>query len=341
MGREKSASWVAWAAFGLGVAAGVRFASRRRKDYDFVGKTALVTGGSRGLGLLIARQLAAQGARVALAARDPAELERAANEFEQRGQEVLVVPCDLTRPEEAGRLVMAITDRWGPIDVLVNNAGVIQAAPMEEMTLDDFRESMDLHFWAAVYLVNAVLPEMRRRGGRIVNISSIGGKVSVPHLLPYCSSKFALVGFSEGLRSELAKDGIAVTTVCPGLMRTGSPRNAFFKGQHQAEYAWFSVMDSLPLASIDGDRAARRIVAACARGDAELMVSLPGRAAATFHGVFPGLTADMLGWFNRILPRPGGIGRQRASGHQSQSRWSPSLLTRLTEQAAARNNELN
>src|SRR5204863_5194639 len=117
----------------------------------------------------------------------------------------------------------------------------------------------------------SVLPAMRRQGeGRIVNISSIGGKIAVPHLLPYDASKFALTGFSEGLRAELLKDGIYVTTVCPGLMRTGSPRNADFKGQHEAEYAWFSIGDSLPGMSMSAEAAAERIVTAFRQGEAEV-----------------------------------------------------------------------
>jgi short-subunit dehydrogenase len=149
-----------------------------------------------------------------------------------------------------------------------------------------------------------------------------------------------LVGLSEGLRAELAKDGIAVTTVCPGLMRTGSARNAEFKGQHRAEYAWFSISDSLPGSSMSAERAARQILRACCRGDAEIILSLPAIAAQKAHGFAPGFVSNVLGWVNRLLPREGGIGRESAKGHQSQSRWSPSLLTQLNERAAARNNEI-
>src|SRR5947209_3404490 len=182
---------------------------------------------------------------------------------------------------------------------------------------------------------------MRRRSeGSIVNISSIGGKVAVPHLVPYAGSKFALVGLSEGLRAELLKDNIYVTTVCPGLMRTGSPRNAFFKGQHRAEYAWFSISDAVPLFSISAERAARRIVSACKHGEAEVVLSVPAQAAVAFHGVFPGLTAEILGLVNRFLPGPGGIGTERALGRESESSVSPSWLTALNERAAVRNNEI-
>src|SRR5262249_52903527 len=147
-------------------------------------------------------------------------------------------------------MVDAVWNHFGPIDVLINNAGVIEVGPLETMTLQDFEEAMRTHFWGPVYTTMAVLSEMRYRGGgRIVNISSIGGKVSVPHLVPYCASKFALCGLSEGLRAELAKDNILVTTVIPGLMRTGSPPNATFKGRHREEYAWFSISDALPVVS--------------------------------------------------------------------------------------------
>jgi short-subunit dehydrogenase len=237
-------------------------------------------------------------------------------------------------------MVNVVRDHYGRVDVLVNNAGVIQVGPMEVMTIEDYEEAMKTHFWGPLYTMLAVLPEMRkRRDGRIVNISSIGGKISVPHLVPYSASKFALVGLSEGLRAELQKDGIAVTTVCPGLMRTGSPRNAYFKGQHRAEYAWFSISDALPVSSMQAERAARAIIAACKRGDAEITLSVQAQIAVRFHGLFPGLTADLLGLVNRLLPSAGGIGRLRARGRDSQSAISPSWLTALNEAAAQRNNE--
>src|SRR5205085_8867649 len=203
-------------------------------------------------------------------------------------------------------------------------------------------EVMKVHFWAPLHTTLAALPEMRqRRSGRIVNISSIGGKLSVPHLLPYSASKFALVGLSEGLRSELRKDGITVTTVCPGLMRTGSPRNANFKGQHEAEYAWFKISDSLPLTSISALRAARQVIDAARHGEAEVVLTVQAKAAALFHGIFPGLTADVLGLVNQLLPEAGGIGTRRAKGRMSESELSRSWLTALTDRAAEENNQIH
>lgn len=156
------------------------------------------------------------------------------------------------------------------------------------MTLKDYEDAMKTHFWGPLYAMMAVLPEMRaRRAGRIVNISSIGGKVGVPHLAPYCASKFPLTGLSQALHAELATDGIKVTNVCPGLMRTGSPRNATFKGQHRAEYAWFTISDSLPFTSISAERAARQILAACKRGEAEVVLLASRRRSRSLQRALP------------------------------------------------------
>jgi len=301
----------------------------------------LITGGSRGLGLVMAREFAREGARLALCARDVDELERARADLMKRGAQAFVVPCDVTDRAQVNEMIEVVHDHYGRIDVLVNNAGVIQVGPIEVMTVEDFDEAMRVHFWGPLFTTLAVLPEMRRRReGRIVNISSIGGKISVPHLVPYSASKFALVGLSEGLRAELQKDGIVVTTVCPGLMRTGSPRNATFKGKNRAEYAWFSISDALPLSSMMAERAARQIIAATKRGDAEIVLTIQAQLAVRFHALFPGLTADMLGLINKLLPAQGGIGRRRAKGKDSGSELSPSWLTALSDKAAQRNNEV-
>lgn len=312
-----------------------------RSGFSFRGKVVLITGGSRGLGLVMARQLAREGAKLITCSRTTEQVQRAQAELCSSGAEVLAFTCDITDRVDVYSMVDQSLHEWGSIDVLINDAGVIRVGPVETMELEDYQQAMDAHFWGPLHVINAVLPGMKARGGgRIVNISSIGGRISVPHLLPYCASKFALVGLSEGLRAELAKDGIVVTTISPGLMRTGSPRNAEFKGQHPAEYAWFVLGDSLPLLSMSAERAAAQIIAACRRGDAALTLSLPARAADLMHAVFPGWTADFLGLVNRFLPGPGGVGRAAVRGQDSTSWIAPSPLTALNEWAAARNNEL-
>jgi NAD(P)-dependent dehydrogenase (short-subunit alcohol dehydrogenase family) len=226
--------------------------------------------------------------------------------------------------------------------VLINNAGVITVGPYDHMTAGDFREAMATHFWGPFHTTTAAIAHMRRSGGgRIANISSVGGRIGVPHLAPYCASKFALTGFSTSVRPELTRDGIFVTTVCPGLMRTGSPLNASFKGRHRQEFAWFAIADSLPLLSIDGRRAARQIVDAIRHGDAELVVSWPARLAVAAAALVPNVVALAMRVANRTLPtsvRPSDTRAHR--GWQSISRWAPSTLTRLSDRSAAANNEL-
>jgi short-subunit dehydrogenase len=312
-----------------------------RRRMELAGRVVLLTGGSRGLGLLLARELAGRGAKLALCGRDEETLERARAELVEKGAEVLAVPCDVSEREQVEELVRRTKERFGRVDVLINNAGTIEVGPAEVMDRADYEEAMALHFWAPLNATLAVLPEMEARGeGRIVNITSIGGKVAIPHLVPYCASKFALVGLSEGLRAELSQKGIKVVTVCPGLMRTGSPMHAFFKGKHRAEYAWFKLGDSIPGMSISAERAAQQIVRALERGDSEVILSLPAKIATWVHGLLPGLTSDVLGLVNRLLPRPGGIGHERAEGKESESAVSRSFLTGLTDQAARANNQV-
>src|SRR5919204_4977066 len=240
-------------AAGLGAVVAAR-ALRRRNRLDFKDRTVVITGGSRGLGLVLAREFAAQGARLAILARDRAELERAEKHIASRGAQVLALPCDVRDRRQAQGAITRVVDHYGRIDVLVNNAGVIQVGPVEHMTIEDFEEAMAVHMWGPLYTMLAAVPSMRHQGGgRIVNIASIGGKIAVPHLLPYSASKFALVGLSDGMRAELAKHRIAVTTVCPGLMRTGSHLNANFKGRHELEFALFSLIDAWPLTSINAE----------------------------------------------------------------------------------------
>lgn len=313
----------------------------RALRYSFAGRVVLITGGSRGLGLVLARRFASEGARVAICARDAEGLSRAAADLRRRGAEAMAVECDVRRGSEVEWLVRSVIDRWGRLDVLVNNAGIIRMGPYEEMTLDDYREMIDEYLFAAVRTVQAVVPRMRRQGsGRVVNISSIGGLIGVPHLLPYCAAKFAVTGFSRGLRAELGRYGIRVTTVCPGLMRTGSPVRAQFKGRHRAQQTWFTLAGSLPGASVSAERAASEIVEACRAGQARLVISIPAKAAALTEALAPGVLSAAFGAVDRVLPRPGGIGTRWAEGLDSKSALSPSVLTALTARAAERNLEL-
>jgi NAD(P)-dependent dehydrogenase (short-subunit alcohol dehydrogenase family) len=335
----KTRTWLKLASV-VGSMSLVRSALRNRRTIDLAGKVVVITGGSRGLGLVLARALIERGARVAICARDAAELARAHQDLVERGGEVFSAPCNVTDRDDVMRFIASVEDDFGPIDVLVNNAGIIQVGPLELMTADDFEHAISVNVYGPLHATLAVLPAMRRRkAGRIVNIASIGGAIAVPHLAPYSMSKFALVGLSEAMRAELIKDGIYVTTVCPGLMRTGSPRRAFFKGNHQAEYAWFAIGDSLPLTSISAEAAAAQIIRGFARGDAEVTISLQAKLARLVHGIAPGLVQEVLGVVALILPGPT-ASRAKVEGKDVESVFAPSVWTRLSDDAARRNNEI-
>jgi short-subunit dehydrogenase len=278
---------------------------RRPSHLNLQNKIVLITGGSRGLGLQLAREFGTQQARIAICGRDPSALERAEEELTRRGVKTFSSVCDVSDRRQVTTLIAEVTQQLGPIDVLVNNAGIIRVGPFQQMELSDFEQALGVMFWGPLYTTLAVLPSMReQKQGSIVNIISIGGKVSVPHLLPYSCAKFAALALSQGLHSELAPDGIHVTTIVPGLMRTGSHLNAEFKGKHVHEYSWFSTGAATPLVSIGAERAAKEIVRAVIRRRKEKVLSLPAGVMARLHDVVPEITSAVLDAVNRILPSP-------------------------------------
>lgn len=331
---------------GIGVAVAGRWMwnhLRSDRSNNLHGQTVLITGGSRGLGLALAEEFARRGCNIVICARNQDELVRARQQVERLGAEVLAVACDVSKQHEVEHMVSVARQHFGEVHVLVNNAGIISVGPLLSQTVEDFKEAMDVMFWGTVFPTLAVLPQMIQDGrGRIVNISSIGGKVSIPHLLPYGCAKFAVTGFSEGLHAELKKFGIHVLTVSPGLMRTGSHLNASFKGKQ--EYGWFALSGTNPLLSISAERAARQIVNAVRRSRAELVISWQAKLLAHVHGAAPGLTAEAFALVNRLLPSAEGADQERATltkkGHESQSAVTRSPLTALGKRAAKRYNQL-
>lgn len=320
--------WMVGVAAGVGAAVAAQ-ALLRRDDGSLRGQVALITGGSRGLGLSLAREFARRGCRLVVCARDAGELRNAKRDLEGRGAEVLTIECDVGEQQQVERTVQRALDHYGRVDILVNNAGEIQVGPVESMTIRDFERAMRVMFWGTVYPTLALLPQFQRRGsGRVVNITSIGGKVAAPHLLPYTCAKFAAVGFSEGLHAELKNSGVKVVTIAPGLMRTGSYLNAEFKGDHEKESTWFGLSSSMPGLTISGERAARQIVDAASRGTAEKVLTTPANVLARAHGIAPGITSEILGLINKWL-LPEGESKIRRRGHQTRSLQSP-LISALT-----------
>jgi len=340
--NAKTSAFAALAAGALGFLAVRR--ARRRPAVHLQGAVVLITGGSRGLGLATAREFGAHGATIAICARDEEELLRAESSLNARGIRARHFVCDISDPDQVAAMVRDVTRTLGPIDILVNNAGVIRVGPFASMTVQDFEDAMKVMFWGMLHTTMAVLPSMRKqKRGSIVNITSVGGKVSVPHLLPYCCAKFAASALSEGLRTELAPEGIRVTTVVPGLMRTGSHLNAQFKGRQAEEYRWFAAGAATPLISIAAERAAKSIVSAALRGDAEKILSLPADVLARLHGLAPGLTSELLGIAQLALPSESAGTHGAIPGREIEARFTSrlwKLSTRAGQRAAESLNEI-
>lgn len=320
--------------------AGAALIRRLRPGADLEGRVALVTGGSRGLGFLLARELLGEGCRVVICARDPETLARARKRLEREtGGVVVALECDVGDPAAVDDVVTRTIERFGRLDVVVNNAALIQVAPLETLGRSDFEAALDSTFWGAVHTTLAVLPYMLRQGGgRIVNISSIGGAVAVPHLLPYDAAKHALVGLSEGLRAELTGHGIAVTTVLPGLMRTGSPVHVEYRGQPEKEYVWFALGDQTPLTAMSARRAAAAIVRAARRGDAFLVLTWQAKLLRLTHALAPAFTDRVMAVMGRLLPGPGE--RPRSARGRSLRGTLPDPLERALDRSARASNQV-
>jgi NAD(P)-dependent dehydrogenase (short-subunit alcohol dehydrogenase family) len=261
----------------------------------------VITGGSRGLGFALAEELIAQGARVSLFARDPDELEEACRKLGT--ENVFTVACDVTQERSFDNALAETRAKFGRIDTVIHNAGSIAVAPFETLNDEDFRREMEIHLNASIYAVRLSRPYFHQNGGgRLVFVSSIGGKVGVPHMSSYSASKFALSGFADAVRAELAGENISVTAAYPGLMRTGSPKRAHLKGDQEKEFLWFAASDNIPVVSIPASSAARTILNAAADRQAEVLVGSTAKAAAFLRQFAPEVTALALNVMAALLP---------------------------------------
>lgn len=332
-------------ALGVSIAAlyaGSRILGKKsgRERLSLQGKVVLITGGSRGLGLALAKDFGSRGGQLAICARDAEELKNAQELLTSEGISAATFVCDVTQKAEIEALVEQVINRFGRIDVLVNNAGLIKVSPLDNLEPVDFEEAMNLMFWAPFHLTMAVLPHMKKLSdATIVNIASIGGRVSVPHLLPYSCAKFALVGFSDGLAAELQSHDINVLTVCPGLMRTGSYLHAEFKGKVDDEFGWFSLLGNLPGFSVAADYAAQRIREAAEHRRHNCTISLPAKLLIGVDALLPELTRTLMGVISSVLPGPGM--NSPVAGETVNPRFGRvfQALTTLGRQAARRLNE--
>jgi len=297
---------------GAGIAACEAWKAHQR-DATVRGKVVLITGGSRGLGLEIARQFGLGGAHLVLVARKEEELREALGKLTREGaipngNTAHIITADISLKEDCERMIADATERYGRVDILINCAGIITVGPFEDQPTEAFREAMNINFFGQLYAIQAVLPQMlERKTGQIVNIASIGGKIAVPHMLPYVASKFALVGLSEGLHAELRHKGVHVLTVCPGLMRTGSHVQVDLVGNAEKEYRWFKLAATVPGIAVAARSAARAIFRATVERRAEITITPQAWLAARLVGVAPECSTRIAALASHlVLPAPNG-----------------------------------
>jgi NAD(P)-dependent dehydrogenase (short-subunit alcohol dehydrogenase family) len=314
---------------------------------------ALVAGGSRGLGLLIAQELAERGHDVAICARDLAAAAEGARIAESDARaaagtaagRVVAYSCDVSDRAAVQQLVTDVERDLGPVDVLIHVAGIIQVGPAETNTLEHFDDAVGVMLMGPVNTAWTVLPSMRARGhGRIGVVTSIGGKLPSPHMLPYTTAKFGAVGFTEALSAELVGTGVTATTIVPGFMRTGSPENALFTGDRAAEYAWFAPSASLPLITTDPRRAARKMVRAVLAGKPVLELTPLTVLGSRFHGLMPATTVRIVKAVVHLLPDAPGLPDDSVArpGREAAARLGTGVvhgLTVLGRRAAGRLNQ--
>lgn len=339
--RSPWATGLAVTGAAVGAMLATRALLRRARRIDPVGRRILVTGGSRGLGLLIADELARRGARVAICGRDPDGVVSAESWLRRRGRDVIAISCDVGERVFANALVDEVVDRFGGLDAVINCAGVIEVGPLSTVTPEQIEKVVRTNLFGTVNVTLRALPFLRDVGadGRIVNIGSVGGRFALPHMLAYDTSKFGVLGFSEALRAELADGGPKVVTVQPGMMRTGSFYNARFTGDRAAEMAWFSVLSSMPVVSMNARKAAERIVDATLDGRAFLTLGLSGYAGDILHRVSPRLAVALATAAGRLMPQGGETGAFAAKGRDIQSDLPGSTILRKGDIAARNHNE--
>ena len=260
------------------------------KRDEFRGLVAIVTGASSGIGRALALQLANQGAKVVLAARRADRLEQVAAICRHAGAEVLVVPTDVRDELQCKALIEKTLEVFGKLDMLVNNAGLAASALFDEFPdLHLFKHTMDVNFYGTVYCTYYALPHLKKTRGRIVAVSSVGGKSAIPYNTPYCASKYAMHGFYDSLRMELYQHGVSCTVVCPWWVATEFHESQLNKdgvprGERGRAYYTKKTMTS--------DQCAQIVLKAAFKRRREVLMG-PGTLAVWLKVIAPGF----LDWF--------------------------------------------
>lgn len=296
--REKERPSLSWAwisgALAVGITARavrIHLLKRRQK-----GSVVLVTGGNKGLGREIARQYLSLGAKVIILGRDQKTLDNAVFELSELG-EVTSVRADITDPDQVLGAIAEIQRRYGRLDGLVNNAGLVIGGPLASSSEDDYRRLLETNLFGTRNMVEAALPLLRASlQPWIINVTSAAGKLAVPYLIPYGASKAALARYSEGLALQLASEGVHVLTVYPSFIHTGVWEHTPVKEAKIPLARVYGFISAMPFISMSTSGAARRILDAQAQGKLKIVIPLSGDIFVRLVYLMPKLTMRLARW---------------------------------------------
>jgi len=188
---------------------------------DFKNKVVLITGASSGIGKETAKQFAIRGSHVILVARRKHRLEQIAKDLKKFNTSILVCECDIANKVEVEKMSKIVLEKFDSIDILVNNAGFAIYGSVSDLTIEEIESQMQTNYFGMIYCIKNFLPSMiKKKSGHIVNVASVAASIGLPGIASYCASKFAMLGFSEGLKNELRGIGIGITVVSPIMVRT-------------------------------------------------------------------------------------------------------------------------
>ncbi len=252
--------------------------------------TAFITGASQGIGKATALLFAKNGYNLIITARTKDKLEAVAEEIRGLGRQVLAITTDTSDRSAVEALIKLGIERFSALDVLVNNAGICMTAPMAKTAIEDWEKIINVNLWGYIYPINALLPHfLERKQGNIINVGSFGGKVPLPNMTAYCTSKYAITGLTETLRLELEPQGIHVSGIHPSVTNSDFLERAVFKDSDPRQ---MKQMLSSPLASQPED-VAKAIWNAVKHPQAEVIVG-SAKVPTFLHRLFPGITQGML-----------------------------------------------
>jgi len=311
---------------GIGGLAGYFAFKRKKRQFTYQGKVVLVTGGARGLGYIMARQLVEEGAKVIICARDADQLDKAYVLLRNHGEVTYPYVCDITEKENIVQLAYFIKKRFGRLDVLINNTGTITINPIEQLPLNNYKKFIESHLWGPMQLVRVLIPLLSKsREAKIVNIFSVGGKISLAKSQPYDVNEIVHAVFYDNISRVITGKNIKLTAIYPEFKDQDLPVNLKLKGHSEQELAWSKFNESRPLISLYAENVGKQILKTAQIGKKTLTLPFPRELARIVNNINTELNLTLCQLVDHLVPHDSGSSSiisapQNATVHQKKTR---------------------